>query len=103
MKDIGHGNFIVNGGAFQPGCYSLICSHSRATELFNQSLVPTNKFIGEQCSHWIAYILAKFIYRWPCSVETDQLGIYSKRIAGKFFIRTNAESPYAKIQLLTNV
>lgn len=103
LKDIGHGNFIANGGAFQPGCFSLICSHSRVTELFNQSLVPSNQFIGEQCSNWIVYLLAKFLYRWPCSAATDQLGIYSKRITGTFFINTNAEPPYAKVQLSKNV
>lgn len=50
MKDCGHANFIMNGGYIQPGCFTVLCSHSRSHSFFAESIFRKHEFIGEQCS-----------------------------------------------------
>lgn len=100
LKDCGHGNFIVNGGITQPGCITLMCSHSRAHELFNASLFRANQFYGEQCSNTFAYFMQNFLSRRPCSSNADRLGIYNHRQNGRFFVTTSGEAPFS-IQIRT--
>lgn len=95
LKDCGHGNFIVNGGIVQPGCLALMCSHSRAHELFNASLFENHQFYGEQCSNSLMYFMRNMVLGEPCSLNTDRLGIHSHRKKGRFFVGTAAESPFA--------
>ncbi|CAH1646542.1 unnamed protein product [Spodoptera littoralis] len=46
---IGDINFFVNGGSNQPGCFTHICSHNRAFEVFAASMV-NNGLLGYPCS-----------------------------------------------------
>lgn len=98
MKDCGHANFIMNGGFFQPGCFSVLCSHSRAHDFFEEALNPANEFIAEQCSGSFKLFLKKTFLRQSCTDITDRLGIHSNRIPGRFFLKTNSTSPYSLIQ-----
>ncbi|XP_031616461.1 phospholipase A1-like isoform X2 [Contarinia nasturtii] len=116
MKDCGHANFIMNGGYIlycihaylnlaklksflggyiQPGCFSVLCSHSLAHEFFEESLDPSNKFIAEKCSGSFKLFLKRTFLRQSCTDVTDRLGIHSARIPGRFFIKTKSSSPYS--------
>lgn len=99
MKDCGHENFILNGGYCQPGCFSVLCSHSRAHDFFEESLDPDNEFIAEQCSGSIKLFFKRKIMRQPCTNTTDRLGIHSQRLPGRFFLKTNSHSPYSLTQI----
>ncbi|XP_063626995.1 pancreatic triacylglycerol lipase-like [Cydia splendana] len=42
-------DFFPNGGISQPGCYTNICNHNRAWELF-AATVTYNHLVGQQCT-----------------------------------------------------
>ncbi|XP_055311609.1 phospholipase A1-like [Sitodiplosis mosellana] len=98
-KDCGHANFIMNGGYIQPGCFSVLCSHSRAHDFFEEALDPANEFIAEQCSGSFKLFFKHTFLRQPCSDITDRLGIHSQRIPGRFFMKTKPSAPYSVTQI----
>uniref|UniRef100_A0A2S2QF13 Lipase member H-B n=1 Tax=Sipha flava TaxID=143950 RepID=A0A2S2QF13_9HEMI len=63
MENLGHGDFFPNSGfAPQPGCISLIkmldfisCSHSRAHELYTDSVYHKKSLIAVKCSTWSSF------------------------------------------------
>lgn len=91
----GHGNFIMNGGLAQPGCFTPPCAHSRANEYFTESLNPKHKFASKQCENLIKKLFFEFIAQ-PCSNVMDRLGIHSAHKQGSYFVRTNSNPPYAR-------
>lgn len=92
-KDCGHADFYLNGGYIQPGCITFMCSHSRAHEYFSEALLPGHVFTGVKCRGATVNLVWK-IFGMECSSETDRLGIYSERKSGRFFLRTNRNTPY---------
>lgn len=96
FKDCGHANFIMNGGLNQPGCSTVLCSHSRVHEYFEESLDPNNPFWADKCSSSLKSFF-KSLLRLPCTDVTDRLGIHSARIPGRFFMKTRPIAPYAII------
>lgn len=93
---IGHGNFVMNSGLCQPGCFlSAVCAHSRSLAYFIESLNPKHKFGSYHCENLIKKLYLEFIKR-KCSEKFDQLGIHSARKSGNFFVKTNAKPPYAR-------
>ncbi|XP_063383420.1 pancreatic triacylglycerol lipase-like [Cydia fagiglandana] len=46
---IANADFFPNGGISQPGCYTNICNHNRAWELF-AATVTYNHLVGQQCT-----------------------------------------------------
>lgn len=94
--DCGHGNFYMNDGLTQPGCgANVLCSHSRAQEYFSESISPENKFVGEHCDNYAKRLLTWWLST-PCSGIKDQMGIYTQRKSGKFYVSTNSSPPFAK-------
>lgn len=79
----------------------MLCSHSRAHDYFEESLDPGNEYVAEQCSGSIRLLFARFM-QTPCTNITDRLGIYSDRIPGRFFMKTEASPPYSAINEAVN-
>lgn len=93
--DCGHGNFFGNGGMVQPGCgLNVTCSHERSYVYFNESLNPKRKFIGERCENAAQKLYLELLGQ-KCSDVTDRMGIHTAHKKGRFFVKTNAERPFA--------
>lgn len=77
------------------GCgLNVTCSHERSFFYFNESLNPKRKFIGERCENAAQKLYLELLGQ-KCSDVTDRMGIHTARKTGRFFVKTNAESPFA--------
>lgn len=96
---IGHVNFYVNGGEYQPGdvffipC-STMCSHFRSFTIWIAALYNQNSFIGIQCDS-VQDAREKNCYDRTPQV-TNIMGLKTDRSKeGIFFLATSNKYPYA--------
>lgn len=95
LKDCGHADFYLNGGYRQPGCITVMCSHARAHDIFLEAMYPGNIFLGAKCQGSIGNFISN-LFGMQCSSEMERLGIHSERRPGRYFLKTNRKSPFAK-------
>ncbi|KAG5885413.1 hypothetical protein JTB14_031435 [Gonioctena quinquepunctata] len=92
---MGHADYYPNGGRSQPGCGTDIagtCAHSRAYAFYAKSLL-SNRFSSRHCGSIADY------NRGSCnSNAASVMGMLQidKRANGKYFLKTNSNSPYAQ-------
>lgn len=95
---VGHVNFYVNGGEFQPGDVSwipcnVVCSHIRSYTLWLAALEHTNSFIAIQCDSVQQARDRNCFDRKP--LVTNVLGVNTDRNKrGIFYLATNNGYPY---------
>ncbi|XP_045495939.1 lipase member H-B-like isoform X2 [Colias croceus] len=95
---VGHVNFYVNGGEFQPGdliwtICDVICSHLRSYYVWMAALRNPNSFIGLQCDSVQAARDKNCYERQPRI--TNVLGLNcDKTKEGIFYLNTNNTYPY---------
>ncbi|KXJ76141.1 hypothetical protein RP20_CCG010246 [Aedes albopictus] len=93
---IGDIDFYPNGlNSVQPGCLTVICSHSRAWEYYAESVYPGNEnnFVGVKCNSLSAVIDGL------CNSMTATMGYnVSHKRKGSFFLRVHSKSPYGRKQ-----
>lgn len=91
---VGDVDIYVNGQyALQPGCWTIICSHSRAYEYFAESAYENNgkNFIATQCNSISALRNGK------CTSKHIPMGIDTPHTArGNYYLETNKKAPYGR-------
>ncbi|XP_047735755.1 pancreatic lipase-related protein 2 isoform X2 [Hyalella azteca] len=109
MKDpIGHLDFYPNGGGPQPGCLGERpgCSHSRAHELFIESVRQECSFVAVRCSTKEMFFKGEC---WGCKAphECSDMGLMAVPtevpVNSKFLLLTRGSSPYCDYHYLVSI
>lgn len=95
---IGDSDFYLNGGRRQPGCRVPIvytCSHNRAPEIFQESLLKSTPFVGRQCKASAGGVVNHKKCR-ETGLSTTMIGPFvNTKAKGIYHLKTARKYPFA--------
>nr|XP_049701707.1 pancreatic lipase-related protein 2-like [Helicoverpa armigera] len=89
---IGHVDFYPNGGSKQPNCLFQTCSHSRAWNLYAESILNRDAFLAVKCANHTVFMKGQCDYN-----DTRIMGYFSSpESRGQYFLQTSGKVPYGR-------
>ena len=73
----------------------LICSHARSVYYYIESIKNKNAFQAKRCSHENIFLEREKQGDKKCSYYGNQMGYYTKRIPGVYYVKTKSSSPFS--------
>ncbi|CAK1542968.1 unnamed protein product [Leptosia nina] len=89
-EPVGHKDYYPNNGMSQLGCFLSTCDHSRAWELFAESINNQQNFPARKCDNWTSFLNGNCT-----SNGITYMGLNSKGgNPGLYFLTTASSTPY---------
>lgn len=77
--------------SLQPGCWTIMCAHSRSYEYFAESVNNGKHFIAAQCNSLSS------LRNGRCTKRFVEMGLNTPHtVRGNFYLETNSKPPYGR-------
>lgn len=77
--------------SLQPGCWTIMCAHSRSYEYFAESVNNGKHFIAAQCNSLSS------LRNGRCTKRFVEMGLNTPHsVRGNFYLETNSKAPYGR-------
>lgn len=73
----------------------LICSHARSVYYYIESIQNKNAFQAKRWSHESIFLEKEKQGDKKCTIYGNQMGYYTKRIPGVYYVKTKSSSPFS--------